>query len=415
VCANEFCALDPTSTGETTRWITTAVLDGDQWRASAYAQYYDWQMQSDPTYDYQLNQFDRRWTVGGRYNHTLIETKALELNVGGDFRYDDIGNVGVDHWNQGQFVANIAQNAIKESSLGVYAETSWQATDKLRVLGGLRGDLYNFDVTAKNDHSFAGNDNDSLVSPKVGVAYELTKAAELYGNWGKGFHSNDARGVVNTAAPVPGLSPGTGYEGGARFEVGALKLTAAYFWLDLDSELVFVGDSNAVEPKGASKRKGYEVTVFWKPLDWLGIDAVYTGNQARYVDNPDGPYIEQAVEHSGQVGIAMTHKHWEASARVRYLGEYPLTPDNAQRAGDETDVNLRGAYTIGKVQIYGELLNALDEHGKDVVYWYPAYVAGFDPPGQTSEDIDCDSGAVNCRMSRAEEPRTLRLGVKVRF
>jgi outer membrane receptor protein involved in Fe transport len=415
VCANEFCALDPTSTGITDRWITTAVLDGDKWRASAYAQYYDWKMQSDPTYDYQLNQFDRRWTTGGRYNRTVLQTKALELNVGGDFRYDDIGNVGVDHWNQGQFVENIAQNAIKETSLGVYAETTWQPTDRLRVLGGLRGDIYNFDVTAKNDHSFAGDKNDTLASPKIGLAYELTKSAELYGNWGKGFHSNDARGVVNEEAPVPGLSPGTGYEAGSRFSLGALKLTAAYFWLNLDSELVFVGDSNAVEPKGASRRKGYEVTVFWKPLSWLGIDAVYTGNQARYVDNPEGPFIEQSVEHSGQVGIAMTRKNWEASARLRYLGAYALVPDNSQRASPETDLNLRGAYTIGKVQIYGELLNALDEHGKDVVYWYPAYIAGVDPPGETSEDIDCDSGAVNCRMSRAEEPRTLRVGAKIRF
>jgi outer membrane receptor protein involved in Fe transport len=415
VCANEFCALDPTSTGDTVRWIASTVIDGNKWRASAYAQYYDWRMQSDPTYDFQLNQFDRRWTVGGRYNQILIQTMALELNVGGDFRYDDIGNVGVDHWNQGVFVENIAQNAIKEGSFGVYAEANWSPTDKLRLLGGLRGDVYNFDVTAKNDHSFAGNENDSLASPKVGLAYELTKSVEFYGNWGKGYHSNDARGVVNTAAPVAGLSPGTGYEGGARFSVGALKLTAAYFWLNLDSELSFVGDSNAVEPKGASKRQGYEVTVFWKPLSWLGVDAVYAGSQARYVDNPEGPYVEQSVENAGQVGISMTRKNWEASARLRYLGEYPLTPDNAQRAGNETDLNLRGAYTIGKAQIYGELLNALDEHGKDIVYWYPAYVAGVDPPGLTSEDIDCDSGAVNCRISRAEEPRTLRLGVKFRF
>ena len=64
-------------------------------------------MQSDPTYDFQINQFDRRWTTGGRYNRTVIQTMSLELNVGGDFRYDDIGNVGVDHWNQGQFVENI--------------------------------------------------------------------------------------------------------------------------------------------------------------------------------------------------------------------------------------------------------------------------------------------------------------------
>ena len=415
VCANEFCALDPTSTGRTSRWITTAVLDGDKWRASAYAQYYDWQMQSDPTYDYQLNQFDRRWTLGGRYNRTVIETKALELHVGGDFRYDDIGSVGLDHWNQGAFVENIGHNAVKEGSLGVYAEATWSPTDKLRVLGGLRGDYYNFDVTAKNDHSPSGKENDSLASPKVGVAYELTKSVELYGNWGKGFHSNDARGVVNTVSPVSGLSPGTGYEGGARFEVGAVKLTAAYFWLNLDSELEFDGDSNTVEPGPASQRKGYELTMFWKPLDWLGVDAVWTGAQARYVDNPDGPFIEQSVESAGELGIAMTKHKWEASARLRYLGPYALVPDNSQRASPEKDVNLRGAYTIGKVQIYGELLNVLDAHGKDIVYWYPAYVAGVDPPGETSADIDCDSGVVNCRMSRAQEPRTLRLGAKIRF
>jgi len=103
----------------------------------------------------------------------------------------------------------------------------------------------------------------------------------------------------------------------------------------------------------------------------------------------------------------------EASARLRYLGAYALVPDNSQRATPETDLNLRGAYTIGHVQIYGELLSALDERGKDIVYWYPAYVAGVDPPGLTSADIDC--GTTNCRMSRAEEPRTLRLGVKIRF
>jgi outer membrane receptor protein involved in Fe transport len=415
VCANEFCALDPTSTGRTQRWIGSAKLDGNKWSASAYAQYYDWQMQSDPTYDFQLNQFDKRWTTGGRYDRTLIQTMALSLTAGGEFRYDDIGNVGLDHWNQGSFVENISDNSIQELSVAAYTEASWAPTDKLRLLGGLRGDIYNFDVTAKTPGSFAGNDRESRVSPKVGLAYTLTRAVELYANWGKGFHSNDARGVVNTATPVPGLSPGTGYEGGARFEIGALKLTAAYWWLDLDSELVFVGDSNAVEPKGASRRDGYEVTLFYKPINWLGIDAVYTGSTARYVDNPDGPYIEGSVESSGEIGIAATRKNWEASARVRYLGPYALTPDNAHRASPEKSLSLRGAYTIRRAQIYGELLNALDEHGKDIVYWYPAYVAGVDPPGLTSEDIDCDSGAVNCRISRAEEPRTLRLGVKFRF
>ena len=169
-----------------------------------------------------------------------------------------------------------------------------------------------------------------------------------------------------------------------------MKITSAYWWLDLDSELIFVGDSNSVEPRGGSQREGYELTAFWQPVDWLGIDAVYTGSRARYVDNPDGPRIEGSLEHAGQLGVSAVKDKWEASLRVRYLGEYALVPDNSQRAEAQTSIGVRGAYTTGRATWYAEMLNVLDEDGKDIVYWYEAYVDGLDPPGLTSEDIDCD-------------------------
>ena len=413
VCADEFCALDPTATGRTSRWIGSVMLEGDLWNASAYAQYYDWEMQSNPTYDAQINQFDRRWITGGRYERTIHESDRVAVTVGGDFRYDDVGNVGVDEFEQGQFVDNIGQNSLKETSLGAFVEASLSPTDRLRVMLGARADVYDFDATARTVGSADGHETDSRASPKLGLAYEVTGNVELYGNWGKGFHSNDVRGVVNTIDPVPGLSPGEGYEAGARIQAGALTVTTAYWWLDLDSELIFVGDSNAVEPKGGSKRDGYEVTLFWRPVEWLGIDAVYVGSKARYVDNPDGDYVEGAVENAGQIGVSAVKDNWEASLRLRYLGEYALTPDNAQRADAETSINLRGAYTVGRATWYAELLNVFDEDGKDIVYWYEAYVDGLDPPGLSSETLDCT--ITNCRMSRVEEPRTLRLGVKFEF
>jgi hypothetical protein len=40
-----------------------------------------------------------------------------------------------------------------------------------------------------------------------------------------------------------------------------------------------------------------------------------------------------------------------------------------------------------------------------VVYWYAAHVPGLDPPGVEEEG----------RISRAEEPRTLRVGLKYAF
>lgn len=416
VCPNEYCSIDPTSVGETSRWIASAQLTGSNWDASTYLQYYDWHMLSNPTYEYQIGQYDRRWTLGGQVNRTLINRDKLELVVGGRTRYDDIGRVGLDHYDQGNFVYTISQNAVDESSLGVYAEATWLPTDRLRVMTGLRGDVYSFAVTARLPGSASGHDTAVQASPKLGLAYKLSDTVELYGNWGRGFHSNDARGVVNDTTPVPGLVQGTGYEAGARFEVGNAKLTAAYWWLNLGSELKFVGDTNSVSPFGASRRRGYELTAFWRPLDWLGIDASYTGTHARFVDNPSGPYIDGAIEHAGELGLTGTKGPWEIGARLRYLGPYPLLDDNSLRAVGEKQVNLRAGYTLGstgRIKIYGDIINVLGTHGKDIVYDYAAYVAGVDPPGQTSADIDCS--LVDCRMSRAEQPRQLRMGVTLQL
>ena len=251
------------------------------------------------------------------------------------------------------------------------------------------------------------------MSPGAGIAYAASNNVELYASWGRGFHSNDARGAVNHLDPIDGLAPGTGYEAGARFEIGDVKLTTTYWWLNLDSELIFVGDSNSVEPRGGSNRQGYELTMFWKPLDWLGVDAVFTDNQAYYADDSEGRYIEGSLENASQIGFSAVRDRWEAALRVRYLGPYALTSDNAHRAGSSTTVNLRGSYQLGNITLYAELFNLLDNDGKDIVYFYEAYVDGFDPPGLTSEDIDC--ATLNCRMSRATEPRTLRFGAKWLF
>jgi outer membrane receptor protein involved in Fe transport len=413
LCPDAFCALDSTAGGTTSRWIAGAVLNGEDWDASAYLQYYDWNMQSNATYDSQINQFDRRLTTGGRYDHLLVKEARFELRAGGELRYDDIGPVGLDEYDEGSFAANLSDNEIRETSVGIYTEATWSPGARLRVLGGLRADYFNFDVAALGAGSFAGRKSDRQVSPKAGLAYAAGDRVELYGNLGRGFHSNDARGVVSAVDSVPGLSPGTGYEAGARVEIGKLRITTAYWWLDLDSELVFIGDSNSVEPKGGSERKGYEATFFWRPVEWLGIDAVYTGSTARYVDDTDGRYVEGAVEHAGQLGLSAVQDRWEASLRVRYLGPYALTADNTHRAGSETSVNIRGAYTVRNMTFYADLLNALNERGKDIVYYYPAYIDGFDPPGISSQELDC--ALINCRMSRAEEPRTLRLGVRIKF
>jgi len=412
-CPDEYCSLDPTAEGETSRWIVTTEVTGDDWSGTLFAQHYDWTMSSNPTYDYQINQFDKRWTIGGKGEKTLIEEMNYQVIAGANFRYDDASRVGVEHTDRGQFVDPISENEIQEGSYGAFAEATWYATDTLRVIGGMRADYYNFDVTAFNANSSEGSAHDSRVSPKVALAWQALDDVELYANWGRGFHSNDARGIVNTNAPVPGLSPGTGYEVGGRLAVGDFKFTSSYWWLDQDSELIFVGDSNSMEPKGGSEREGFELTMFWQPLYWLGVDAVYTESEARYVNNPDGIYVEQAVEESAQVGISASKDDWDLALRARYLGPYALTADNSQRADALTTVSLRGAWHWNNLTAYAEVINLLDTDKKEIVYYYPAFVPGLDPVGQSSEDINCE--LIDCTISRATVPSSFWVGVSYKF
>lgn len=405
VCEDAFCSLDASAVGSTDRWISTMQLDSDLWHTSLYAQYYDWEMTSNPTYNEQINQFDKRWTIGGKLerNYEIVGNDALTATVGSEFRYDDMSRVGVEYYENGEFYADNRSNAIKEGSLGIFGELNIAVTDKLRLIPGLRAEHYDFDVVALNSLSSEGSDSDSIVLPKFAAAYSFTDNIESYANWGYGFHSNDARGVVDEIDPVEGLVRGEGYEFGLRYERAGLNLSATAWWLNLDSELSFVGDSGSVEPKGASERDGIEFVGFWAPYDWLAVDAVYTISDARYA-NPaeaDDKYVEGAVEDSGQVGVTINYGQWDISSRLRYLGEYALTADNAERADSVSTLNLRAARAFGALSIYGEVVNLTDDDGKDIVYYYETTVAG----------LGFDEG----RVSRAKEPRTFRVGFRYNF
>jgi hypothetical protein len=159
-----------------------------------------------------------------------------------------------------------------------------------------------------------------------------------------------------------------------------------------------------VEPRGASARNGYELVLFWRPYEWLAIDGVWTQTFSKFTDEPAGlQYIPASLEQAGELGVSAIFPEWEASMRVRYIGPYPLMEDNSERAEGDMLINLRAAWKPGRFTFSVELLNALDHEGKDIVYWY-----GTRLPGEPAEGIEG-------RVSRAEEPRTIRVGMKVQF
>ncbi len=112
--------------------------------------------------------------------------------------------------------------------------------------------------------------------------------------------------------------------------------------------------------------------------------------------------VEGSMRSAGELGVSMVRSRWEASARLRYLGPYPLVPSGTQQARGETMVNLRGAWKPGHCTVYAELLNVFNDKGNDIVYYYQTFIPGVSTPGTEQAT----------RLARAEEPRTLRFGLK---
>ena len=416
VLDDEFGSLDETLEGHTDRAILSLRLDSEDWRVSAYAQHYDWKLLSnftffldDPVDGDQLEQSDRRQIYGGRVERRFRPAEGWRVSLGAETRHDDIDSVGLHRTIGGRRLEPRGLFKVKESSVAAYSEATWDVWRDVSLFGGLRADHYRFKTRPlEGPDSWGGTVSDELVSPKLGASWQLGGGFALYANWGRGFHSNDARGVTAPTDPAPGLVKGTGRELGARYERDGLNLAAALWQMKVGSDLIYVGDSGAVEPAGATRRSGLELSMFWKPLDWLALDASWTLNRARFVDAPGADRVPGALDRTGEIGASVIFDEWNAAMRIRHLGPHALTEDNSVRSVGTTLVNLRSAWTPrqvmgGRLELFAELLNAFDTRKNDVDYYY-----GSRLPGEPASGVE----GVHRRVV---EPRSLRVGVQLGF
>lgn len=250
-----------------------------------------------------------------------------------------------------------------------------------------------------------------MLSPKAALAWMAADGLEFYANYGQGFHSNDARGATITTDPVSGdpvdaaplLVRAEGAELGVRWERDGLNATLTAFWLELDSELVFVGDAGATEPGDATRRTGVEFSAFWAPADWIALDITATHTEAESLDAPPGQSrIPGAIETVVGAGAVFTLGELVLSARVRHFGEAPLIEDGSRSSEPTTLVNLGAAYEIGPVRIGLDVLNLFDAEDADITYFYESQLPGEPAP---IEDIHF----------HPVEPRQVRVSLRARF
>lgn len=470
-----FDSMDPTDGGRANRFSLSARVaqtdDLGSWKANAYVIKSGLDLYNnftyflnDPVLGDQFHQHDGRVLAGGAVSRTFLGSFAglpTETTAGLQTRYDDI-NLALTTTYQRNFLGNIRSDKVKEASVAAYIQNTTHWTDWLRTTLGWRGDYYDTTVNSLFNANNSGKASAALGSPKFSMAFGPFYKTELFFGAGMGMHSNDARGSTIREVPVDRIqdphAPSDPINASALLvrtkgaEVGihtrlisGLDSTFSVFMLDQASEIIFVGDGGDTEASRASRRYGIEWTNRYKPTNWLTLDGDVALSHARFVGfnqeqadtyaslagypevqigNAPGNHVPGAPTLIASAGITIGEANgWFGGIRWRYLGERPLTEDNAFRSPATSLFNGRIGYRFEngwRIQL--DILNLFDAKADQITYAYGSMLktdslfvmCNSAPSGVTPPAAVCSNGVMD-RVLHPVEPFAVRLTLAGRF
>lgn len=271
-----------------------------------------------------------------------------------------------------------------------FGDATWQATDRLRLIAGVRYSDDQLYVVHVNDVGELNplvslaticplerdNPDWTSLTYRAGAQYQIAQQQQFYFTVSDGFKD----GGVNLASCGNTFNPETitSYEGGfkGRFLDGRLTLNASVFWYDYSQYQVaqVVGITAAITNAAAATERGLEIETNWNPDEHWTFDASLSLLDAQFntfantdtlntqlgLQNLDGHDLPNAPKVSGSLGgayrTAMTDRgrltlRADVSARSTvYFSEFN-TRSESQSAYAVVNANLiwdspRGAYSI---------------------------------------------------------------------
>lgn len=428
---DRFGSLDPTEGGTTARaqmkvqadWQPTSA---GQLMANAYVAWYDLDLYSNFTYFLENENVDEnasgdgivqrdedRIYTGGRveYTHWLDGWMPTRLRGGTELRYDQMGVVlgtqtrrqstGCQRSPDPDPTQPCNDDQVNQLSVEPYVEAQINPTEWITVDLGLRFAWLQVDGRDRVDGDGRGSTDDSLWLPKANLVLRpfsegspwpsetrVLGDLELFGNFGIGYHSNDARAIFED--PDADIIPrATGAEVGLRTKLtDRVEVALDWWWLELEEELVFVGDEGTTEASGKSQRQGIElVTTMWF-TDWLYLrgDVAYTS--ARYVDE-DQP-VPQAPRFVARGATGIRWRGFATELGVRHLGERYATQDRPElKLSKYTVLDLAGRYRWRFLEVGVAIENLANTDWSSSEFYYESRPIQAEP---SSEDFHFSPG-----------------------
>jgi outer membrane receptor protein involved in Fe transport len=379
-----FGSIDNTEGGETNRMNLYVkhiheFSNGDYFSQQAYAVSYGFNLFSnftfylnDPVNGDQIQQNESRMVYGYRGNYNTSGSlfgKPLRTEAGAGLRIDDVNDISLSHTIKREFLNDYKRGDIFESNVNAYVNEVFDLTEKISVTAGVRFDYFQF----RYGDQLLGTSNStskSIVSPKLNITYQVDTKTQFYVRSGFGFHSNDARGVVEQGG-IDILPRAFGIDVGSNSKItDKLLLNFALWRLDLEQEFVYVGDEGIVEPSGRTQREGLDLSLRYEISPWLFADTDLNFTRPRSKDEPEGNnYIPLAPTFTTIGGLTFMFKNgWNGSLRYRYLSDRAANEDKSVIADGYALADATLNYSRPKFEIGLSAENLFDVEWKEAQF-----------------------------------------------
>src|SRR6185369_9785871 len=216
---SRFGTVDPSDGGQTSRYSLS-----EDWRqsegsvsrnASVYAirsklalfSNFTYFM-NDPVNGDQFRQSEQRSVAGGTFSQTWsakVGDHHSLTTAGLQVRQDSLSPVGLYNTVSRRQLGVVREDIVRVRSIAPYVSNTFEWTEWFKTVAGLRADHQSFEVNSSNPAN-SGKAGASILSPKISLAFGPWAKTEYFLNWGRGFHSNDARGTTITVDPATGAA-----------------------------------------------------------------------------------------------------------------------------------------------------------------------------------------------------------------
>jgi iron complex outermembrane receptor protein len=290
-----------TRTENTGNYLTFSLLKGDTLLARNVSLYPTGsttvsQIQQNINGDFKIGSIRHRLLIGLDYYQNISNFSSNSLNARGTRPSFDLLNLKGNMDNYGQLSPQLIQSKLEgftpeynNSDLityALYASDVLDITKRISAMLSLRIDRYiNKGTTNLATNIITGNYNQTAMSPKLGLVYQIVKdRVSVFGNYMNGFQNvaplRQPDGTLSVFKPQYANQ----FELGIKTELARdlLSATLSFYNIQVENTLRTDLDRPAFQvQEGTQYSKGIEIDIFSRPLQGLLFNAGFAYNDSR--------------------------------------------------------------------------------------------------------------------------------------